>query len=344
MINKNIVLLTDYKGFFGSKQKSRIYRGGMDLLKISELFEAKGYKTKVTRFNWESIDEILQQRPIVLFTSSEDKLALYKSYIDDIIFCLEENDIQTIPGYKFLKAHNNKVFMELIRETSGYNPIKTIHSDIYGSLEQLKEEVRRLKYPVVIKPYSGAMSRGVAVAGNPKDLINKARKVSSSFNIFHDLKEYLRVLKYQSNYKRESFYRNKFIVQNFIPGLTNDWKVLVYNKIFFVLYRGNRKNDFRASGSGRFEFRKDIPEGLLDYVSGIRDHFQVPQISVDVAFDGNTFHLIEFQFLYFGTTTIEKSTFYFKKSDEKWVCKDGKSDLEELYVNSISEYLIEQQL
>ena len=43
---KNILILKDYKGFFGSKQKNSIYRGGMNIPLILELFHESGYVAK----------------------------------------------------------------------------------------------------------------------------------------------------------------------------------------------------------------------------------------------------------------------------------------------------------
>lgn len=338
---KEIILLTDYKGFFGSKQKSDIYRGGMDIPKLINLFQLQGYSVKALNFCHLNLQEVLQTQPIIIYTSAEDKNGIYKSFIEDIIYSLEEHNVMVLPRYSYLKAHNNKVFMELLRGMSDYGLIKTIHSHLFGSLEELELNLSLINYPVVIKSSSGAMSRGVAKAKNAKELIKIARKISTSQNLFHDIKELLRSIKYRKNYIRESFHRNKFIVQNFISGLNNDWKVLVYNNKCFVLYRSNRKNDFRASGSGKFEFRKDLPDGLLDFALSIRDYFTVPQISLDIGYDGKNFHLIEFQFLHFGTTTIEKSMFYFEKIGEKWNCINGKSDLEEVYVQSIVGFIKE---
>jgi len=331
----SIYLLTDYKGFFGSKQKSSIYRGGMDINRLIMLFIDHGYTLNTLRFSEINIDELRLKNPVILYTSSEDNHGLYKSFIEDIIFNLESIGLQIIPSFSMLKAHNNKVAMEMLRDRSELDSIKTIKSHFFGTLQELISESGRLSYPVVIKPASGAMSRGVAKANNPDELIMYAKKVSRSFNLKHDVKDLLRKLKYGTRYHKESFFRSKFIVQNFIPGLENDWKVLVYGNKCFVLYRGNRERDFRASGSGKFIFRKDLPDGLLDFAFEIKNHFKVPNISLDIGFDGKKFHLIEFQFLYFGTTTIEKSPFYFEKYDNSWLLNKGKCELEKVYVDSI---------
>lgn len=336
---KNIFVLIDYKGYFGSKQKSSIYRGGMDVNRLITLFINYGYSASTSRFSEINIDELKFQKPIILYTSSEDNNGLYKSFIEDIIFNLNNLGLHVIPSFSMLRAHNNKVAMEMLRDRSDLGLIKTIKSHFFGTLQELISKSGKLIYPVVIKPSSGAMSRGVAKANNPDELIRYAKKVSRSFDIKHDFKELLRKIKYGSGYHKESFFRSKFIVQNFIPGLENDWKVLVYGNKCFVLYRGNRDGDFRASGSGKFIFRKDLPDGMLDFAFEIKNHFKVPNISLDIGFDGNIFHLIEFQFLYFGTTTIEKSPFWFEKYDNSWKLIEGQSELEKVYVESIVEFL-----
>ena len=339
-MSKEVVILTDYKGFFGSKQKGIIYRGGMDIPLLIRLFNDKEYKAGSVEIAHLNIKEILQNHPVILYTSSEDKNGFYKSYIEDVIYHLEACGILVVPSFTHLKAHNNKVAMELLRDRTDFKAIQTIQSKVFGTIEELKKNADLFTFPVVIKTASGAMSKGVARADNSDELIRKAKMISKSRDFWYNAKELLRLLKYKNKYVRESFHRNKFVVQNLIPDLNNDWKVLVYGSRCYVLYRGNRHNDFRASGSGKFEFRKDNPDGMLDYVMQIKNHFNVPHISLDIGFDGQKFHLIEFQFLYFGTTTIEKAPFFFLNENNKWSVIEKKSNLEDVYVDSIISYLV----
>jgi glutathione synthase/RimK-type ligase-like ATP-grasp enzyme len=334
-----IVLLTDYKGFYGLKQKSKIYRGGMDILRIKELFKSFGYDCSNITFSQIDFKVFADENPIILYTSSEDNSSLYKSFIEDIIYHLEKLGLSLIPKYEYLKAHNNKVAMELMRDRSTESSIKTINSKTFGTLEELKDNLASLEFPVILKSSSGAMSKGVFKANSPKELISRARKVSSSIDYKNDLKEILRTIKYYNRFRRESFYRKKFIVQNFIENLSNDWKVLVFGNRCYILYRGLKKGDFRASGSGNFIFKEDIPSGILDFAQSIQNHFGVPHISLDIGFDGKSFHLIEFQFIFFGTTTLEKAPFYYLKDGNKWIIIREKSELEEVYVSSIVEFI-----
>lgn len=338
MENKSIYILTDYKGFFGSKQLSSIYRGGFDMVKLISLFNEHGFEVKVCGFSEVGYKEI-EKDSIILYTSSEDNDDHYKSFIDDVIYHLDRNGYFLIPKYSYLKAHNNKVAMELLRTRSNKPELNTISSRVFGTLDELKQNIQEITYPVVIKTYVGAMSRGVARADDRAGLLHEAEKLSRSFHLRHDVKEYLRKIKYRNKYVIESFHRSKFITQNLIEGLQNDWKVLVYGNRCYALYRGNRENDFRASGSGKFIFRTDLPSGMLDFAFHIKEHFNVPHISLDIGFDGTKFHLIEFQFISFGTTTIEKSPHYFHYVNGSWRLIEEKSDLEKVYVESIVNYL-----
>lgn len=336
---KSILILTDYKSFFGTKQNSPIYRGGMDLNKIVSFFNKNGINARIVSFTEFDPENLGSDKPFVLYTSSEDHDGRYKSFIEDIIFDLEQRRLNVIPTYACLKAHNNKVAMELMRIRSDFDEIKTIRSRVFGTLEEIRKACKELEYPVVVKTHAGAMSRGVAKASNPEELIRHAARFSKSFNFRHDLKELLRKVKYRNTYVRESFYRSKFIIQNLIEGLQGDWKVLVYGNRCFALRRDNRDNDFRASGSGKFIFSKDLPVGMLDFALSVCRYFKVPHISLDIGFDGNRFHLIEFQFINFGTTTIEKAPHYFIKSNSNWNTIDAKSDLELVYAKSILEFI-----
>lgn len=253
---KKIKIIVDYKGFFGSKQKNPIYRGGMNLDFLVRLFDEKGFDVEILHFTDIDIEKMKQENPYVIYTSSEDYGGFYKSFIEDIILNLENSGVTCLPSYSYLRAHNNKVYMELLRKTVNFEELSSISSQVFGSFEELKSTSHEFIFPVVIKPASGAMSRGVGIAHNYDELLRKTQKISSTRNILIDLKDRLRKFKYGDKYVLESLNRNKFIVQNFIPNLNNDWKVLVYGNKLFVLYRGNRENDFRASGSGKFILKK----------------------------------------------------------------------------------------
>lgn len=335
---KKIYLLTDYKGYYGSKYTAKPYRSGMDKKLLEKYFTDCGFQVKYIAFSDIDFRKIDFKDQYVLYTSSEDIGYHYKDYIEDMVLGLSLQGARIIPEYKYLRANNNKVFMEILRDLLDGKDGRYIKTHHFGTIEELKEKIDKFQYPVVIKSATGAMSRGVFLADNGNQLIKIAEKISRTKYLFKELWDLGRSIKHKG-YKKESKYRKKFIVQNFIPGLNNDWKILIYGDKYYILYRGVRKNDFRASGSGKFYFYTDLPNGILDYAENIFRKFNVPNLSIDVGYNSGKFYLIEFQMIYFGTTTIEKAPFYYTKEDSKWIRHNNKSELEKAYVDSIVKYI-----
>jgi hypothetical protein len=227
--------------------------------------------------------------------------------------------------------------MEILRDQSCLQGLKSIRSRHFGTIEELEARVDSCPENSVIKSAEGAMSKGVFGAGSRSKLIKIASKISVSRSFHEDIKDFLRRFKHPG-YSAASTHRRKFVVQNLIPGLENDWKVLCFGNNFFVLRRANRDNDFRASGSGKFEFRRALPDGMLEFAREVYLYFDVPNISLDIGFNGE-FHVIEFQAVYFGMTTLEKSEFYWEYWNGEWKIIEGKCELEQEYANSVSWYL-----
>jgi glutathione synthase/RimK-type ligase-like ATP-grasp enzyme len=277
---------------------------------------------------------------LVLYTSSEDHEGHYKSYIEDVVYAAECQGAVVLPAFKYLRAHNNKVFAELLKSEWGHSIGDKLNSLTFGSLEEIIQWDGRIDYPVVIKRPDGFKSRGVFLAEGKEQMLKISASVSrSNRKIKSAIKDLIRKIKYKG-FKAESDFRKKFVVQDFIAGLGSDFKILVYWNKYYVLKRLTRENDFRASGSGRLSYPTELPEGLLDFAEKAFKCFNVPNASFDISFNGREFNILEVQFLYFGTYTLEHSEFWFEKSrEDKWLKVGGRSVLEAEYVKSITHYL-----
>lgn len=270
---------------------------------------------------------------VFLYTSSEDPDLLYKSYIEDIIMGLKLQGAILIPDLHFFRAHHNKVFMEILRDILLQKIDTGISSQHFGTFEDFELSKNKVCLPSVIKKASGAGSSGVALLRTEKDLNRIPSQFSRSFDLKLSLKRILKLWSFYSNY------RNKFIIQNFIPGLSGDFKILIYWDKYFIISRKTRKNDFRASGSGNFDFNVIPPDGIFDFAEKIHSLLHLPIVSLDIAFNGERFFLIEFQCLHFGTATLEKSSRYYLRINNAWERINETSILEKEYVRSIASFL-----
>jgi glutathione synthase/RimK-type ligase-like ATP-grasp enzyme len=340
-----LIILIDYLDRFQTKVPALPYRSGYDLILLKNILAELGYKIEVMKYSQIDFKENKFKDCFVLYTSIEDPGLFYKDFMEDILWGIKLQGGILIPRLEIFRAHHNKVFMETLRSIKGVN--NTIQSKLFGSLIELQDKADTFTYPVIIKSSSGAGSRWVRKAEDKKALIKLAKKFLNTHQYLAILKEYGLLIKrlYQTKrkFKTESLYRKKIIVQNFVPGLDNDWKILIYWDKYYVMKRLNRKNDFRASGSGIFYSHKDkefnMPLGLLDYARSVFEALDVPNVSFDIACDNNSFYLIEFQGISFGTIAHSKAQSYYQYSNERWRMKEENLSLEEVYAQSVHQYI-----
>jgi len=117
----------------------------------------------------------------VLYQSSEDPDLRYKDYVEDVLLGLGLAGALLVPSYVHFRAHHNKVFMEILRDTSGFEAIQSIQSRVYGTCEELKAQTNSVVYPAVIKPGAGSRSYGVQLCVDQDSLLRVARLISRSF-------------------------------------------------------------------------------------------------------------------------------------------------------------------
>ncbi|MCF7913580.1 MAG: hypothetical protein K9L66_00280 [Spirochaetaceae bacterium] len=341
---KKIICLTDYHNYFGSKWNSDPYRSGMDKEYLTRLFSDSGYVVEYISMAEVDFSDPKWKGQPVLYTSSEEHGYHYKSFIEDVVFGLDRAGAVLIPRADFLRANNNKVYMEILRQVALPDKFNTLNAQIFGTYEELDAvlSANQVTFPCVLKTASGAMSSGVFLAHDENELRRQVRKIGRTAPLKVILKEKARSYKHQG-YKTESSYQGKFIIQPFVAGLKNDWKVISFGHKYYCFERPVRKNDFRASGSGSKNYiygsETKVPEGLLDFARELKNIFSVPSLSIDIAYDGNKLHLVEFQAIHFGTVGQVKSKDFYEYCQGKWELRKNIYDIEHVYVDSIVEYL-----
>ena len=333
----SIILLTDYQNRFSTKIPATPHSSGMDKELLEMEFLKFGYEIFYQKYTEIDFRNFNYKNKLILYTSSSDPNLLYKNFIEDIILGLDYQGAIVIPEYKFLRAHHNKVFMEILRDLSNFEKAKNISSKYFGTFEDLVN-YKKINTYGVYKTAAGSGSKGVNKYNSIKELLSVAKKLGRSRSYMFELRELLRTLRYKG-YMSSSLYRRKFVLQNFIPALDKDWKILIFGQKYYVLERSVRKNDFRASGSGIFKFTTVLPEGILDFAKDFYESMRIPFLSLDIAFDGTVYYIIEFQAVYFGTLALTTSPFYFIKNNKTWNIINEKSVLETVFAESIVNYL-----
>lgn len=334
-----ILLLTDYRSQFYFSTK---YRGAsVNISRLEKIFKESNFSLTVRKFSEINFREENYEGNFILYNSSEDPLLRYKGYIEDIILGLHYQGAVLIPSFYYFRAHQNKVFMEIIRDLLLKNNAGNILSKVYGTYEDYLTDLNneKLEQRFVIKPNFGTRSKGIKLLTSPKDKKNYPFKLSRTFTL-HNIKWAISRFFTDKPYTRQSNNRKSFIVQNFIDNIEGDFRIIVYHQKYYVLYRKNRKDDFRASGSGNFEFNVTLPYGLLNFAQNIFSKLNVPYASFDIGHKDGNFFLFEFQFMCLGQFAFEKSKWFFRSNSKlEWEKIYETPDLEKEIANSVINYI-----
>ncbi|MQX54384.1 ATP-grasp domain-containing protein [Alcanivorax sediminis] len=324
----NVYVATLPNGFFGSAGSSW---KSLSATEIVEDLMCSGYAAKVI-----SVDQIprldLKPDDVVFYTSSDDPDI--RTYVKDHIY-LASKFCKVVPSMDVLMAHENKGFQQIYREKMGFGGLE-------GTYFLHKDEGPK-KYPFVFKTSNGAGSAGVELIKHEQDL----KKVRGKFRVglMRFLINLARKIKLTPSEYAIYSYRNKgkclSVSQQFVPDLAGDYKVLVFANKYFVLRRGVRKNSFKASGSGMFEFpvSGDLPCEVLSFAADVYRRLDSPYASLDIAISSGVCYLIEYQATNFGPYTLVNSPGFYSMVGDKWAYTEGGSDLQKCFSEAMIDYL-----
>ena|SRR5665647_466986 len=344
-MGSRILLLTDYRQAFWSSTRNVRSLCSLDVERIRTELTGLGHDVEVLEFAELDLSRQDLRGTYVVYTSSEDPDAHYKRYIEALVFGLRMLGAYPIPEPELLLAHHDKVMMESVRQARLRHIPGQLESHAYGTLEEFRAYASYWTAgPAVMKPAHGSGSRGVSLISDHKDGLRAAGRLSRSFSPRDNATELAKRL-LRPNHVRRSWHRRSIVVQQFLPNLAGDYKILRYGDRFYALGRSNRPNDFRASGSGRLDYapheKLDITP-MLDAARLWSDAIGSPYCSLDIAFDpedGTHPHLIEFQCVNFGQATAENSSAYYSMGPDGWTRVEETCDLESVFAMATSAYI-----
>ncbi len=340
---KKIAILTRDGKFYGQTRKPWV---SANLDRIEKLIRAMGYDPQIFTYHQVFNNDIdLAGIPVFYTFSQKENL---RHYIGDIIHYLHMKDYDLIPELPLLLCHEDKGYQEILKKKLC---IKSLNSLYFSSSDDIVDY--DITYPVVLKTIDGSNGNGVFLVKSHNELIETLKKwekikfrerldlIRRAHLRFKKFKEYPEhckrkdALQYEKHIKPE----RSFILQPFIPNLQYDYRVLVLFDQLWVTRRWNRDNDFRASGAKKFDCNFTAETALLDFSMEIFKKFNTPSLSIDVAFDGKEYHLIEFQAQHFGVNVIVKNKGYYYQENREWKFKEEKPDFEKSIANCVVGYL-----
>lgn len=344
MRKKRFVLLTGNRGFFGQTRKPWV---SMDVAKMARVFEAEGLKSEVMPFHAVA-NGVADVRDAVVFYAFSQKPNL-RQYIIDTVRHLDDGTNLLVPRYDLLLCHENKGYQELLKRRLG---IESLTSFYFSSADDLSGYP--VPFPVVLKSVDTSNGKGVFLVRNEAELFKRIRglerqSLGTRLDLFRrktlrrkkqhpcypDYDNRTDYLQYREYVRKE---RN-FILQEFAPGLTFDWRVQAIAGRYWVIRRRTFKNDFRASGTKLHEFGVEADPALLDFADGLFRRMDAPFLSMDIGKTAKGYCLFEFQALHFGVNSVIKSPGYHSRDGSAWRFTEARSEIETEIASGLVRYL-----
>lgn len=247
-----------------------------------------------------------------------------------ILFALEHTGFKVFPDFKTGWHFDDKIGQKYLFEA---NKIPMIKTDVFFSKKDALKFIENARFPLVFKLRSGASASNVKLVFNSNEaikIINKSfSKGFSLYSPWNSLKDrwekflsgkigFIGVIKgairlfilpeYAKIKGRE---KNYIYFQEFIPLNDFDTRLIVIDEKVYGMKRNVRKGDFRASGSGVFDY-DNIDKKILALALEIAKKLKLQAAAFDFIYMNNEPVLIEVSYG-FGTLGSSKCPGYWDK-------------------------------
>ncbi len=260
-----------------------------------------------------------------------------------------------VPCFRNIWHFENKVAQSYVFDALRVPTPKTVASfDYHDALAK----VRREAFPLVFKEPFGAGSSNVrlvrdlpAAENDLADIFSQQiwyeakMRLGSSWKLllhgftkrwyWHKIK---RLLRGEENFRLVYW-------QQFVPDQTGDVRVAVIgDRHAYAFRRGNRPNDFRASGSGRLDFETPVPEDAIRYCMELNRKLGVDSMAYDLLFRDGEMVITEMSYTYLDHCLYDGPGLYVLEEDGKLRFKEGHIRPQSIWVDWALRRLEREQL
>ncbi|MFO7652743.1 MAG: hypothetical protein R6X25_02870 [Candidatus Krumholzibacteriia bacterium] len=329
-----LILLTDYRGALRQKQQTW---ESLDTGRVAAGLRSAGITVRELRYEQVVNEPVILSGATIHYTSTQDPG--YRGFVDDVLYALSL-DNRLVPHYPIFRCHEDKGFQELWKRRLG---IPSLDWRYLATDRGTRRYVEDMSFPAVFKSAGGYQSRGVRLARDRDDLSRTVRRFNrprglAVYRLKRLIKRHVLKRRYHPEMYEECVHTGGWVLQEFVPDVPGDWKILVFADRLFALRRLSRPGDFRASGSGRFSF-DEPPARVLDLASEVCARLDVPMLSADIIDGPAGCRLVEFQGVHFGTYTLDLAPHHYRRDGGGWTRVEGASVLEDEYARSLARYL-----
>jgi glutathione synthase/RimK-type ligase-like ATP-grasp enzyme len=244
-----------------------------------------------------------------------------QNFARQLIYAAEKMGIKVFPDYNTCWHFDDKLGQKYLLESIDAPLVRSYA--FYNKKDALKW-VQTTSFPKVFKLRGGAGAYNVKLIktkNEARKIINKAFgkgfKLTDRFSnlkqriwvlkrdkdvhsVIHFMKGLIRLIVQKPNFDLLPTQKGYVYFQEFITGNEYDDRIIVVGNRAFALRRYVRKNDFRASGSGVFEYNKELfKEQAVQIAFNISKNINTQSLAFDFIYDkDNKPYIVEISYAY----------------------------------------------
>jgi len=246
----------------------------------------------------------------------KEKVYFLEKYLDKLV----------VPNYDTIWHFESKVAQSYLFAQAGVQtPATMVTFDYRDAMEQLG----RWKMPLVFKLSGGAASSNVRLVRTRRDAAARVRdafcgklyrEATTPGGLRGPRRLRLAAKRWFWSFLRRWFSGKEpqgyLYWQEYLPNNSADLRITVIGNCFaYGFWRNNRPGDFRASGSGRLDFERPVPEAPLRYCMELNRRFNFDSMAYDILFKESEFVISEMSYGYLDSAPYRTSGYYELRPD-----------------------------
>ncbi|KXX68572.1 hypothetical protein [Flammeovirga sp. SJP92] len=279
----------------------------------TELCEEEGIDYTLVNCFDNNIISILKGYDVLLWhwhhTDSKAKLIA-----DTLMYSVELMGLKVYPNYKTSLFFDDKIKQKYLFESIG---VPSIVTNIFFDKQSSSNFLSKTSFPKVFKLKGGAGASNVRLINN----ISQAKEINNimfdtgislvsshtsdakaKFKKIKSFKDFIeKALRFPSVFLKKRKLNKSFnkeigytYFQDFLPNNTYDIRIIVISNIAFGIKRMNRKDDFRASGSGNIDYDiSELDTSIVNKCFEIKNKLSLQSVAFDLLYNKDKVEFVE---------------------------------------------------
>lgn len=271
----------------------------------------KGIHFSYTIVNLDRSDWLQQIKPYdIIIWKSPWMGQLSVHYKEKIYFIKNHLGKETMPNFDTIWHFDSKIAQNFLFEQYNIRSPKTF---ITFNYQEAMNYINQCEYPQILKLSAGSGSNHVKMLKHKRQAIKEIKKHFAKTLLWDQLKKICDHQMFGSIY-----------LQEFIPNNDSDLRItIIGDKYAFGFWRKNRKNDFRASGSGKLDYKREVPKEPINYCLEISKKLNFDSMAYDILFDKDNFLITEISYGYNQNAIYNAPGYYERLEDNGIIFRKG---------------------